>query len=83
MEYNILVVALEKSGVADLSGFKLEGFHEFDKMGEGGGHYWGVILIPMLTRIYLIGNILNIVKPLSIDVACYTDINRPGCLIFH
>ncbi len=83
MEYNILVVALEKSAVADLSGFKIEGFHDFDKTGKKQGSNWDVILIPMLTRIYLIGNILDIVKPLAIDVACYTDLNRPGCLIFH
>lgn len=82
-EYVNLVAALDNSGLADLAGFKVESYHNSRLESEGRRGQWDIILAPVLYRIHLVSEIVAIVNKSQGDIAIYTDINRPGCLVFH
>ncbi len=82
-EYAELTRALNNSHLADLAGFKVDVYHEFNKPGVHPQRVWSVILSPTVNRIFLLQDIVRVVNKLDIDVAMFTDINRPGCIIFH
>jgi len=82
-EYAVLTTALENSGLAGRACFNIR--HQFKSDTERGHdkEYWDCILTPMIGRIYFIPAIMDVVKILSFEVAVYTDVNQPGCIIFH
>lgn len=82
-EYTLVITALENSRLADLAGFKIEVWHDFDKGKSDNRGQWDIILVPTIKRIFLISDILKVVDNLDVDLAVYTDINRPGCIVFH
>ncbi|GAH02531.1 unnamed protein product [marine sediment metagenome] len=82
-EYTQVMRVLEESGLGDIAGFKIDIYHDFTHGKVEGEGNWDIILTPLVHRIFLIPEIVNLVKPLDVDLAVFTDINRPGCLIFH
>lgn len=78
-----LVEAIDKSGLADLSGFKVESFHGLPGYENEGRDYWDIILTPLIKRIYFVSELFYLTKQLGIDVAVFTDIDRAGCILFH
>ena len=78
-----LIKALEESRMADLAGFKIRDCPMFIRKAKGNQCEWDVILIPLIERIFLLREIYQVIDKLDIDVAMFTDINRPGCVIFH
>ncbi len=82
-EYAELTRVLNGSHLGDLAGFKVEAYHEFNKQCERPQSVWDVILVPTVNRIFLLQDIVRVIDKLDIDVAIFTDINRPGCIIFH
>lgn len=78
-----VVEALEKSKLGPMAGFRVELFHGFKDRKDRRTDYWDVILYPMINCIYLLNEITEIVFDLDLKIAVYTDMNRPGCIIFH
>ena len=78
-----VIEALEKSKLGGMAGFRIEIFHGFTDRNYGRIEYWDVVLYPMINCIYLIDDIMDVVFALDLHIAVFTDMNRPGCIIFH
>lgn len=79
----IVVQALEKSKLGPMACFRIELVHGFYRGDDWNGDYWDVVLYPLINCIYVLDEITDIVSALALPISVYTDINRPGCIIFH
>jgi len=78
-----LVAAINASDLDQLAGFMVESEHGFLDGAEGKRGHWTVYLKPLAGRIYFLGLIIGMVDSLNMDISTYTDVNRPGYIVFN
>ena len=82
-ECQLLCHALAKTGYPDMGGFIISQGHGFRDMDDPTTGYYEIVLTPLIRRIYFISQIFDSVRSLDIQVAIYTDYDKPGCIIIH
>ena len=75
--------ALDHPNLAFASDFDININHGFYEYAGKGCHYYDVVLTPKTRRIYCFPMVVKVIEELNIELAIYTDINRPGCIIIH
>ena len=80
---NCLIAILEESNVYQDGDFNIESDHTFDYVIGKDRDEWLVILVPKKTRIYFLPMIIREIFLLQTEISICTDIDRPGCIVFH